>query len=296
MQKNASITPLLDTFLTALVPLIWGTTYWVTTEMLPADRPITTAVIRTLPAGLALIAFSRVWAPPVPWGRMLLLATLNISALQTFLFVSAYRLPGGVAALTAALQPMIALGLVWLIDHQRPAGTQVVTCGFGLLGMLLLLGRPEGNWDLIGVCAALGVTTTMALGVFFARRWNPPSQLLGFTGWQLLIGGLLILPLSILFEPPIVELSSRNLGGYLYLSLIGTLIAYALWFRGIGRLPAAAVSSLALISPITALLIGWVCLGQQLTAMASLGVVTVLTSVTALQWQLRRSVQLKTIS
>ncbi len=48
-----------DTALTALAPMIWGSTYLVTTSLLPPDRPITAACPRTLPAGLALILLQR---------------------------------------------------------------------------------------------------------------------------------------------------------------------------------------------------------------------------------------------
>lgn len=41
--------------LTALAPIVWGSTYLVTTEMLPAGIPLTLAVLRALPAGLLLI-------------------------------------------------------------------------------------------------------------------------------------------------------------------------------------------------------------------------------------------------
>ena len=40
---------------TALAPLIWGSTYLVTTEFLPPNRPFTAALIRVLPAGLLLL-------------------------------------------------------------------------------------------------------------------------------------------------------------------------------------------------------------------------------------------------
>jgi len=289
MQNSAQTMPLLDTILTALVPVIWGTTYWVTTEMLPDARPMTTAVIRCLPAGLVLVGISRSWRPPVSWTRTFLLALLNISALQTFLFIAAYRLPGGMAALTSALQPMIVLGLVWLIEHQRPSRPQYIICGIGFLGMLLLLGRPsQSSWDFLGLCAAFGTTISMAVGVVLTRRWNPQSQLLGFTGWQLLIGGILILPLALILEPSLDKLTFTHYAGYLYLCLIGTMVAYALWFRGIERITPVAVSSLALLSPITALLIGWIFLDQHLSTTACMGALLVLLSVTALQWQLSR--------
>ena len=52
--------------LTALTPIVWGSTYAVTTEFLPPDRPLLTALLRALPAGLVLLLLTRV-LPRGPW-------------------------------------------------------------------------------------------------------------------------------------------------------------------------------------------------------------------------------------
>ena len=55
-----------DVLISACGPVIWGSTYIVTTEMLPPDRPFTAAVLRTVPAGLILLAISRHRPPAGP--------------------------------------------------------------------------------------------------------------------------------------------------------------------------------------------------------------------------------------
>ncbi len=52
--------------------------------------------------------------------------------------------------------------------------------------------------------------------------------------------------------------------GYLWLCVAGAMLAYGLWFRGISRLPSVAVSALSLLSPVTAVLLGWIFLGQKI--------------------------------
>ena len=144
-------------------------TYIVTTELLPPDRPFTAALLRTLPAGLLLVLWSRrwpAWGDGVGWRRLLVLAALNIGVFQALLFVAAYRLPGGVAAV----------------------------------------------------------------------------------------------------------------------------VAYALWFRGIARLPSVAVSSLGLLSPVTAVLLGWALLGQAMKGVSLVGMLVVLASILAVQWAMSRPV------
>lgn len=277
----------LNVLMTALAPAIWGSTYIVTTELLPPDRPFTAALLRALPAGLLLVLYSRYWPARRDWPRLLVLAALNIGFFQALLFVAAYRLPGGLAAVVGAIQPLLMMGLVWSLDHQRPASAAVVASVVGIAGMAALLLAPGARWDLIGIVAAFVGTACMASGTYLTRRWQLSPPLLAFTGWQLLLGGLFLLPLAYWIDPPLPTLSPQHWLGYAYLSVFGALLAYGLWFRGIARLAPVAVSSLGLLSPLVAVLLGWLLLDQRLTGIALLGLVAVLGSILTVQWASR---------
>jgi probable blue pigment (indigoidine) exporter len=119
----------------------------------------------------------------------------------------------------------------------------------------------------------------MATGVVLAKRWTLPVPLLAFTDWQLAAGGLLLLPLALVVEGLPDALGPEATAGYAYLALAGGGLAYALWFRGIGRLHPAAVSLLGLLSPVVALLVGWAALGETLAAAQMLGVLLVFAAV-----------------
>ena len=284
MDRSASRSTWLDVLITALAPAIWGSTYIVTTEILPPDRPFTAALLRALPAGLLLVLYSRYLPRRSEWPRLLVLAALNIGFFQALLFVAAYRLPGGLAAVVGAIQPLLVMGLVWSMDQQRPASVAVAASVVGIAGMAALLLAPGASWDPIGIAAAFIGTACMASGTYLTRRWRPTVPLLAFTGWQLLIGGLFLLPVAWLIDPPLPQLSPLQWLGYAYLSLFGALLAYVLWFRGIARLAPVAVSSLGLLSPLVAVLLGWALLGQSITGVALLGLIAVLGSILAVQW------------
>jgi|SRR5690606_21822549 len=93
-----------DVLATALAPAIWGSTYIVTTELLPPDYPLTVAMLRALPAGLLLLIWARQLPRGIWWLRSFLLGSLNFALFWAMLFVTAYRLPGGVAATLGAIQ------------------------------------------------------------------------------------------------------------------------------------------------------------------------------------------------
>ncbi|MDQ0581060.1 EamA family transporter [Streptomyces rishiriensis] len=259
--------------LTALAPVSWGTTYAVTTEFLPADRPLFTGLMRALPAGLLLLALGRVLPRGVWWGKAAILGALNIGAFFPLLFLSAYRLPGGMAAVVGSVGPLFVVGLSALLLGQRPAARTVLAGVVAAFGVSLVVLKAAGALDPLGVLAALASTASMSAGTVLTKRWGRPDGVgpLALAGWQLTAGGLLIAPLAFLLEGAPPALDGRAVGGYLYLALANTAVSYWLWFRGIGRLTATQVTFLGPLSPLTAAVVGWAALGQALTPLQLTG-------------------------
>ena len=272
-----------DFLLTALAPTIWGTTYIVTTEMLPAGYPLTVSLLRALPAGLLLLVLVRRLPHGIWWGRTFVLGALNFSLFWAMLFVSAYRLPGGVAATVGAVQPLIVVFLSAALLGSTIRWQSVAAAAGGILGVGLLLLTPQARLDPVGVAAGLAGAVSMAAGTVLTRRWQPPVSPLTFTAWQLTAGGLLLLPVALALEPPLPALSTANVLGLAWLGLIGAAATYLVWFRGIARLEPSIVSPLTFLSPATAVILGWSVLGQSLGALQLLGLAIVLASVWASQ-------------
>lgn len=265
--------------LTALAPAVWGSTYLVTTEMLPAGYPMTVAMLRALPAGLLLMLFIRQLPKGIWWGRIFVLGALNFAVFWWLLFVSAYRLPGGVAATVGAVQPLIVLLLSRMVlgNVLKPLAVIAALCGIG--GVALLLLTPQAKPDTLGIIAGLAGAFSMAAGTVLSRRWQPEVSPLTFTTWQLTAGGLLLLPVSLLLEPALPPLTMLNITGLVYLGLIGAALTYLLWFRGLAILGPNSVASLGFLSPLTAVLLGWFILDQQLSLLQCTGVLVVVGSV-----------------
>lgn len=271
---------------TALAPIIWGTTYLVTTELLPPDRPLLAAVVRALPAGVLLVAVTRRLPQGSWWWRAAMLGVLNMGAFFALLFVAAYRLPGGVAATVMAAQPLVVVGLASRLLGERPTLRSLVAGAAGVAGVSLLVLRADVPMDRRGVAAAVGGAAVMATGVVLAKRWPSPAPLLATTGWQLAAGGVLLLPVALLVEgPPPATLTTANLAGYGYLTTVGAALTYPLWFRGIRALSPTNVTFLGLLSPLVATALGWLALDQELTAGQALGGLVVLAAVVAAQTQ-----------
>jgi probable blue pigment (indigoidine) exporter len=258
---------LLTTLLTAYAPASWGTTYIVSTEWLPPHRPLLAGVVRALPSGLLLMAWSRLLPRGEWWWKAILLGIVNVGALFAFLFVAAERLPGGVAATIGSVGPLEVALLAWPVLSLRP-GARVILAGLvGVVGVALLVSTPSTSLDALGVLAALGSTSSFAVGTVLTKRWGSPSSLVAFTGWQLTAGGLVLVPIWLLAEGVPDRLGGAAFGGFAYLALANTAVAYWLWFYGLERLSATAVSFLTLLVPIVATVIGYAVLDQTLSGL-----------------------------
>ncbi|MGW0485870.1 EamA family transporter [Nonomuraea sp. NPDC003214] len=278
-----------DLVLAALAPMSWGTTYVVTTTLLPPDRPLLAATLRALPAGLVLLAVARRLPTGSWWWKSAVLGMLNFGAFFPLLFFGAYRLPGGVAATIGSVQPLVVALLSILVLSTRPARAVLYAALAGTGGVALLTLTSEARLDPLGILAMLAATSLMGLAIVLAKKWGRPESPLVMTGWQLTIGGLAIAPLTLAVEGLPATLTVPNLLGFAYLGVFGTAIAYALWFRGIDRLAPTSVSLLGLTNPLVATVAGLAVLGQTLNGWQIAGFVLALGALVAGQTFARKS-------
>ena len=267
-------------YVSALTPIIFGTTFLLTTEFLPPGRPLLAGLMRSLPTGLVLIIGS-----PIPnrrWlARFFVLSVLYASGVFPLLFIAAYRLPGGVAAVINSLSPLLVVVISVRLLGTKIRAVQVVAGIFGAAGVALLVLQSDARLDLIGLIAMAGAMAMFSVATVLTKRWGHPEGMssIGVTGWTFLLAGLTLLPITLLVEGLPDHLTARNIGGLIYLVLISGIFAYALWFWGLQRLSASAVTFLTLLNPVTAALLGWIVLNQRLNAWQLLGAFIILVSV-----------------
>ncbi|MBJ5594335.1 EamA family transporter, partial [Salmonella enterica subsp. enterica serovar Typhimurium] len=117
--------------------------------------------------------------------------------------LSVYRLPGGVAATVGAVQPLMVVFISAALLGSPIRLMAVLGAICGTAGVALLVLTPNAALDPVGVAAGLAGAVSMAFGTVLTRKWQPPVPLLTFTAWQLAAGGLLLVPVALVFDPPI---------------------------------------------------------------------------------------------
>ncbi|MFE6733489.1 EamA family transporter [Microbacterium sp. NPDC057650] len=271
------------TALTALAPAVWGTTYIVTTHLLPEGHPLFAAMMRALPAGLIALLIARQLPRGSWWWKSLVLGTLNMGAFFPLLFLAAQQLPGGVAATLGAAQPIVIAFLAVAILHEKLSRWRVGWGVLGMIGVALVVLGPDAAMSPLGILAGLTGAVSMGTGVVLTKKWGRPEGVspVGLAGWQLTAGGLVLLLPALLIDGVPADIDGAAWLGYAWLGLVGALLTYTIWFNGIRRLPVTATALLGLLSPLVAATLGAVIAGEALTLIQLLGFAIALTAMLA---------------
>lgn len=271
------------TALTAVTPAVWGTTYIVTTHMLPDGHPLFAAMMRALPAGLIALVLSRTLPSGSWWWKSLVLGTLNMAAFFPLLFLTAQHLPGGVAATLNASQPIVVAFLAVVILHEKLSVWRLGWGTVGVGGVALVVLGPGAGLDLVGLLAGVGAAASMGTGVVLTKKWGRPDGVsaTALAGWQLTAAGLVLLGPALVVDGVPADIDGTAVAGYLWLGLVGGLMTYVIWFSGIRRLPVTATALLGLLSPLVAAVLGAVVAGESLSPVQLTGFALALSAMLA---------------
>jgi probable blue pigment (indigoidine) exporter len=261
---------------TAIAPVAWGSTYLVTHRFLPAGYPLYGAVIRALPAGLLLLAVRRRLPYGPWWWRSLVLGTLNMGAFFALVYLAAQLLPTSVASTVMATSPVMMMLVAWAVIAERPRPAALLGSGVGIAGVGLMVLTRAANVDVWGVLASVGAMTMSSFGYVLAKKWGGQVDLLASTSWQLIAGGVLLVPVAVAVEGAPPALHGSAVAAFGYVTVVATALAFAAWFAGLRHLGAGTVGLIGLLNPVTGVLLGTTIAAEALTAQQMAGLFLVL--------------------
>jgi drug/metabolite transporter (DMT)-like permease len=266
------------------VYLIWGSTYLgieLTGETIP---PLFAIGVRFLAAASLMFAFT-VWrhgARALRVGRVELSSCALVGTLlpgaNAMLFVAERHVPTGVASLIIGAVPLWIVLLRTLTGDRPPrAALAGVVVGFG--GLVLLV-RPSGGAPLWSLLLVVGSSATWAVGAFLSGRLPMPRDSLAATSYEMLFGGLILLPIGLATtNPHFSQFSARSIGGFVYLVTFGSVIGYTAFVWLLDNAPIGKVATYAYVNPVVAIALGAIVLHEPLTWTIGAGAVLVLACV-----------------
>ena len=285
-------------FLVAVLALTWGCNWPVIKVGVTELAPLTFRAV-TLPfAAVGLLWIARlsgesIRVPRPWWGRVSLLALLNISAWSVLIVFGVQQMPAGRSAIIAYTLPIWSvLFSLWLL-HEPLSGRKIAGLVLGVAGMAVLLGEEALNvrHAPIGTLMILGAAIAWGLGTVLLRRWAPPLPHVALTGWMMLLGWI---PLAV--AAPLLDPYFRSLDGMsgtawfalLYNIFISGAIANWAWFSLARTLPVAVSSLSSLPVPVIGVFSGMLFLGERPGASEFIALALVLGSVACVMWPARR--------
>ncbi len=295
----------------AAICIIWGTTYTTIKIAIRDFPPYLLVGIRQTSAGLLLLAwvlvtgraraavFPKDAAGRAPGGllsgqylwRQALTGVLTITGGNGFITWGMQHVPSGLAAVIGSLTPVmvVLINLSWKgaerLNARIVAG---VLLGFGGLGLIFREGWADfTNPDYrVGILCCFGSCFSWSMGTVMAKRWNDPRVSPGVNaGLQITAGGLGGFLLSMWLD--VNHTVHHTLPGWaavLYLTLIGSALAFTLYMFALQHLSATVSSMYTYINPVVAILLGWLFLGERLTLWELTGMAVTISGV----WMVNR--------
>jgi drug/metabolite transporter (DMT)-like permease len=286
-----------------VVYIVWGSTY-LGIELVGETMPATFAAgVRFTAAGLLMLGFIAWRREParLRLTRRELASSAVVGLLlpgaNSILFITEQKVPIGLTSLIIAAIPLWVV-LLRLLARERPdlVSTIVLVVGFGGIVLLVQPGSDTGPLDYL-LLTVLG-SFLWALGSFLSPRIPVPRDALVATGYEMLVGGLVLLAIGLaVYSPSELDLGSwsgRSIFGLCYLIVFGSLLGYSAYVWLLANAPIAKVSTYAYVNPVVAIALGVIVLDESLTLRIVAGALLILAAVAiVLRREARRAVPLE---
>jgi drug/metabolite transporter (DMT)-like permease len=272
-----------------LLCLIWGST-WVFIKIGLRDLPpFTFAGVRLLIAAVLLWLYVAVRRQRLPrgarqWGWVAI-ASLLFAFNMGSLFWGEHRTTSGLAAVLQATIPVFGFLLAhYLIPGERITPAKVFGLTLGFAGVGIIFSNQvsfEGRDALLGSLAIVVGALAVAVSNIIVKRYCPQVLPAVLASAQMTISALPLLLIGVIGETNFWELNwtASAIISLLYLATVGSAIAFLLYFWLLQYLALTRTMLVALVTPIAAVLIGMVTLGEKLTWRLSLGTIAILSGV-----------------
>jgi drug/metabolite transporter (DMT)-like permease len=230
--------------------------------------------------------------------RLVLVQLLMVVLTYGPLFWGIRHVPSGLTAvLDLALMPvsLVVFGIALGEEHWNT--TRAVALGFGFAGLGVLFGPqiavPSDPVGLAGAAAIIFSAIVYSLGSVVARPLSRTLSPVFLSGMTLLPGGLILTLGALGLEPGALQAARFDWngaawGGWLFLVLFGSLIAFTAYMRLIAAWGPTRAGSYAYISPVIAVLLGVATLNERVGLRDGVGMALLLA---AAFFSLRASIQ-----
>jgi drug/metabolite transporter (DMT)-like permease len=253
--------------------LLWGVTWPAMKIALVEIPPLSMRTLTASAGAVTLLAVclatrTRLRVPANAWGHVVAIAFLNIGA---FSLLTAYA---QVAAATSRVtiliytMPIWAVLLAWLVLREKPNARQLLSVVLCALGLVVLIAPVAATGVPLGLLLAVIAGASWGAGTVYVKWARLDIDSLALAFWQLVVAFILIAACLLLFDGrlDIDRAHTPALLATAFSGIVGSGVAYAMWFAIVRRLPAATASLGALGIPVVGVLSTVLIVGERPTA------------------------------
>ncbi len=248
------------------VYIIWGSTYLFIAIAIETIPPLAAVSTRFVAAGLILAAIVLRRGGTMRVSLRELASCVLIGCLlpgaNAVLFFAEREVPTGLASLLIASVPLLVVLLrLWGRERLRPRA--LVGVGVGFVGVAVLL-NPSGGATMSGILLCMLSALMWSVGSVASARLAMPRDAFAATAWEMLAGGILMLPWGIA-DAGGVSPSLGSALAWVYLVTIGSVVGYTAYTWLLAHAPLSTVSTYAYVNPVVAILLGVLFRDEHLT-------------------------------
>jgi O-acetylserine/cysteine efflux transporter len=262
-----------------LVAVVWGVAFVATKIGLESFSPPQLTVLRFLIASAPALWLAR---PAVPWTALVPIGLTLFAGQFLFQFFGiAHGMPPGLAAVAVQTQAFFTVLFAALVLRERPTRRQLIGMGVACGGLVSIALTAGQDLALVGFGLAMLSAVSWGIGNVLLKRLAP-VEMLNLMVWLSLVPPLPALALSMLLDGPaslgraVSTASWLGVGATVYLGLVATAVAYAIWGGLLRRYTAATVAPFALLVPFVGAWSSSVVLGERFGPLRLAGMALVL--------------------
>lgn len=281
--------PSLNAIVWSILCLIWGTTWIVIKIGLDDLPPISFAAIRFLLATAILYGLLRLKKIPLPkkseWPLLALTGTLQFAINYSLVFWGEQHIPSGLTAVLQASLSVFGLVLAWIfLPNERVTATKIVAVGLGVAGVAIVFGDQLHVENMLAFAASVGIVVSgyaaaQAAVLVKAKgaSIHPATMLFG----QMVCGLPPLIAYSLIAEGNPFEFhwTWKALASVFYLAVLGTVAAFWLFYWLLGKVESTTAMMISVVTPVIAVLIGWLILDERLPPQTALGGALIVSSI-----------------
>ncbi len=264
--------------------VVWGSTWPIMRIALGEVPPFTMRTTSTLVGGLMLFAVCLVMRRNLRlpgakgWAHVFVASLLNVASFSVFSTFAQLGAATSRVAILAYTMPIWAVVLSWVFLGERPTGMQPIAIGLCVGGLAVLIYPLTAAGIPLGIVLALATGVSWAAGTVYLKWARIEADPMAVAIWQVAISFFVIGACMLIFEggPDFHAAHTDGVIATVLSGLLGTGIAYGLWFSIIRRLPAMTASLGVLGSPVIGVVASVLILGERPTGSDIVGFVLIL--------------------